>query len=143
VLLVTSIRGALKYGRLVSPREMRHTDLIVCGSVAVGRDGARLGKGGGFSDLEYGLLREEGKVRELTPVVTTIHPLQLILYKIPMFPHDVSIDFIVTPNEVVATRSVYPRPRGIYWDLLRAMKINAIPILRKRLRQGGTGTRQG
>ncbi len=143
VLLVTSIRGALKYGRLVSLREMRHTDLIVCGSVAVGRDGARLGKGGGFSDLEYGLLREEGKVRELTPVVTTIHPLQLILYKIPMFPHDVSIDFIVTPNEVVATRSVYPRPRGIYWDLLRAMKINAIPILRKRLRQGGTGTRQG
>ncbi len=143
VLLVTSIRGALKYGRLVSLREMRHTDLIVCGSVTVGRDGARLGKGGGFSDLEYGLLREEGKVRELTPVVTTIHPLQLILYKIPMFPHDVSIDFIVTPTEVVATRSVYPRPRGIYWDLLRAIKINAIPILRKRLRQGGTGTRQG
>jgi 5-formyltetrahydrofolate cyclo-ligase len=75
--------------------------------------------------------------------VTTIHPLQLVLYKIPMFPHDVSIDFIVTPHEVVPTRSVYPRPRGIYWDLLRAMKINAIPILRKRLRQGGTGTRQG
>src|SRR5215475_12591454 len=142
-LLATSIRGALKYGRLVAPREMRHTDLIICGSVAVSRDGARVGKGGGFSDLEYGLLREEGKVRELTPTVTTIHPLQLVLYKIPMFPHDVSIDFIVTPNEVVPTRSVYPRPRGIYWDLLRAMKINAIPILRKRLRQGGTGTRQG
>src|SRR5438309_107685 len=141
--LAASISGACRWGRAVSPREMRPVDLIVCGSVAVGRDGARLGKGGGFSDLEYGLLREEGKVRELTPVVTTIHPLQLILYKIPMLPHEVYIDFIVTPNEVVATRSVYPRPRGIYWDLLRAMKINAIPILRKRLRQGGTGTRQG
>lgn len=142
VLLATNIRGALKYGRLVAPREMRHTDLIVCGSVAVGRDGARVGKGGGFSDLEYGLLREEGKVRELTPIITTIHPLQLILYKIPMFPHDLPVDFLVTPNEVIATRSVYPRPRGIYWDLLRVIKINAIPILRKRLRQGGTGTRQ-
>lgn len=141
--LATSIRGALKYGRLVAPREMRHTDLIVCGSVAASRDGARLGKGGGFSDLEYGLLREEGKVRELTPIITTLHPLQLILHKIPMFPHDLPVDFVVTPTEVVATRAVYPRPRGIYWDLLREMKINAIPILRKRLRQGGTGTRQG
>ena len=120
---------------------MPHVDLIVCGSVAVNRLGARVGKGGGFSDLEYGLLREEGKVRELTPIITTIHPLQLTLYRIPMFPHDLPVDFLVTPNEVIATRSVYPRPRGIYWDLLRVIKINAIPILRKRLRQGGTGTR--
>jgi 5-formyltetrahydrofolate cyclo-ligase len=143
VLLAASIRGALKYGRLVSPREMRHPDLIVCGSVAASRDGARIGKGGGFLDLEYGLLREEGKVRELTPIISTLHPLQLVSYKIPMFPHDLPVDFIVTPKEVVATRSVYPRPRGIYWDLLRVMKINAIPILRKRLRQGGVGSRQG
>lgn len=142
-LLTASIRSALKYGRLVAPREMRHSDLIVCGSVAASRDGARIGKGGGFSDLEYGLLREEGKVRELTPIVTTIHPLQLVLYKIPMFPYDLPVDFLVTPKEVIATRSVYPRPRGIYWDLLRVMRINAIPILRKRLRQGGTGSRQG
>ncbi len=142
-LLATNVRGALKYGRLVSPREMRHADLIVCGSVAVGRDGARVGKGGGFSDLEYGLLREEGKVRELTPIITTIHQQQLVPYKIPMFPHDLPVDFLITPNEVIATRSVYPRPRGIYWDLLRVVKINAIPILRKRMRQGGAGTRQG
>ena len=33
--------------------EMQPIDLIVCGSVAVNREGARLGKGGGFSDLEY------------------------------------------------------------------------------------------
>jgi 5-formyltetrahydrofolate cyclo-ligase len=142
-LLTANLRGALKYGRLVAPREMRQTDLIICGSVAVGRDGARVGKGGGFSDLEYGILREEGKVRELTPIITTIHPQQLVPYKIPMFPHDLPVDFLVTPNEVIATRSVYPRPRGIYWDLLRVVRINAIPILRKRSRQGGAGTRQG
>lgn len=142
-LLAANIRGALKYGRLVSLREMRHMDLIICGSVAVGRDGARVGKGGGFSDLEYGLLREEGKVRELTPIITTIHSAQLVPYKIPMFPHDLPVDFLITPQEAIATRSVYPRPRGIYWDLLRVGKINAIPILRKRMRQGGAGTRQG
>ena len=142
-LLVNSLRGALKYGRLLAPSEMRHIDVIVCGSVAAGRDGARLGMGGGFADLEYALLREEGRIRELTPIMSTIHPLQLMLSKIPMLPHDVPVDFIVTPKDVIATRSIYPRPRGIYWDLLRATNINAIPILRKRMRQGNTGTRQG
>src|SRR5439155_1276203 len=42
--LAASISGACRYGRAVSPREMRPVDLVVCGSVAVGRDGARLGK---------------------------------------------------------------------------------------------------
>lgn len=139
-LLAASIKGAVKYGRPVSPREMRHVDMVVCGSVAVGKDGARVGKGGGYSDLEYGLLREEGKVREFTPIVTTIHPLQITLHKIPMFPHDMPVDFLITPTQVIATRSVYPRPQGIYWDLLRVVKINTIPILRKRMRQGGSGT---
>ncbi|HTD25639.1 MAG TPA: 5-formyltetrahydrofolate cyclo-ligase, partial [Candidatus Elarobacter sp.] len=52
--LAASIAGACRWGRAVSPREMRPVDLVVCGSVAVGRDGARLGKGGGYCDLEYG-----------------------------------------------------------------------------------------
>ena len=143
IVLVNSLRGALKYGRLITPREMRHIDIVVCGSVAVGRDGARLGRGGGFADLEYGILREEGKIRELTPLVTTIHPLQLILTKIPMFPHDVPVDFIITPKDVIATRSVYPRPRGIYWDQLHPRHLTTVPLLRKRRRQSNTGTRQG
>jgi 5-formyltetrahydrofolate cyclo-ligase len=136
--LAASIKGATKYGRLVSPREMRAIDLIVCGSVGVRRDGTRVGKGGGFADLEYALLREEGKIKETTPVVTTVHPLQIVQEKVAMLAHDIPLDFLVTPFEVVATRPAYPRPRGIYWDLLKAAKIDAIPPLRKRLKQGGT-----
>ena len=139
-LLAASIAGACRHGRAVSPREMRPIDLVVCGSVAVGRDGARLGKGGGYCDLEYGLLREEGKVRESTPILTTVHPLQVVAERITMLPHDLPVDFLVTPSEVIATRPAHPRPRGIYWDLLRPLKINTIPLLRKRLRRGGTGT---
>src|SRR5262249_2293149 len=60
--LAASISGACKHGRAVSPREMRPVDLVVCGSVGVGRDGARIGKGGGDCHLEYGLPPEEGKV---------------------------------------------------------------------------------
>ena len=139
-LLAASIAGACRYGRAVSPREMRPVDLVVCGSVAVGRDGARLGKGGGYCDLEYALLREEGKVRESTPILTTVHPLQILTERITMMPHDLPVDFLVSPNEVVATRPAHPRPRGVYWDLLRPFKINAIPLLRKRLKRGGNVT---
>ena len=134
-----SLAAAVKYGRPVAPREMRPIDLIVCGSVGVGRDGARVGKGGGFCDLEYAILREEGKVRDSTPILTTIHPLQLLAERIGMLPHDLPVDFVVTPTDVVATRPTHPRPRGIYWDLLRPIKINSIPLLRKRQRRGVTG----
>jgi 5-formyltetrahydrofolate cyclo-ligase len=136
--LAASLAGACRFGRPVAPREMRPVDLVVCGSVAVARDGARVGKGGGYCDLEYGVLREEGKLRESTPILTTVHPLQVVSERIGMLPHDLPVDFVVTPTEVVATRPAHPRPRGIYWDLLRPLRINAIPLLRKRLRRGFT-----
>jgi len=136
--LAASIVGARKYGRLVSPREVRAIDLVVCGSVGVRRDGTRVGKGGGYADLEYAILREEGKLKETTPVVTTVHPLQIVAEKVAMLAHDIPLDFLVTPFEVVATRPAFPRPRGIYWDLLKAARIEAIPSLRKRLKQSST-----
>jgi 5-formyltetrahydrofolate cyclo-ligase len=130
-----SLPAACKYGRLVSPREMRPIDLVVCGSVAVSRDGTRVGKGGGYADLEYALLREEGRVREATPIATTVHPLQVLSHRVVMQPHDIPVDFVVTPTDVIATRPCHARPRGIYWDLLPSAKINTIPLLRKRLHQ--------
>jgi len=139
-ILAASIAGARRYGRAVSPHEMRPVDLVVCGSVAVARDGARIGKGGGYCDLEYGLLREAGKVRDSTPILTTVHAFQVVAERIAMLPHDLPVDFLVTPTEVIATRPAHPRPRGIYWDLLRPLRINAIPLLRKQLRRGSAGT---
>ena len=131
----TTLAGACRWGRPIAPGEMRPIDLVIAGSVAVGRDGARVGKGGGYGDLEYGLLREEGKVRESTPVVTTVHPLQIVGERLPMLPHDLPVDFLVTPADVIATRPAHPRPRGLYWDLLRPLRVNAIPLLRKRLQR--------
>ncbi len=42
---------AEKTARLVGLDEMAPVDFAVCGSVAVNRDGARLGKGSGYSDI--------------------------------------------------------------------------------------------
>jgi len=131
-----SLRGALKYGRPVAPHELHAVDLVLVGSVAVSRQGARLGRGNGATDLEYALLRRAGKVREYTPIVTTVHPLQVIDDRIAMRAHDIPVDFLITPDQVVAAPSLYPRPRGILWDLLPDERIRAIPALRKGRREG-------
>lgn len=126
-----SIKGAVKYGRPIFIEEMEPIDLIVCGSVAVTRDGARVGKGGGYSDLEFALATQFGKVSPTTPILTTVHPLQVVSFPIPVLVHDIPVDFIVTPDEIIATKTSYPRPTGIYWDLLPEEKIREIPVLGK------------
>ncbi len=136
-----SLRGAMQLGRPVAPHELRPVDLVMIGSVAVSRQGARLGRGSGASDLEYALLRQAGKVREYTPIMTTVHQLQIVDDRIPMRAHDIPVDFIITPDQVVVAPSLYPRPRGILWDLLPDERIRSIPILRKGRREGrGTGS---
>ncbi len=134
----SSIKGATKYGRPVAMEKIKKIHLIVCGSVAVNGKGARVGKGGGYSDLEYALLREEGQVDASTPIVTTIHPLQLLNSEIPMTEHDIPINAIITPEKVLALGPSKGKPRGIYWSMISQEKIDAIPVLKARrtLRKG-------
>ncbi|HYL99674.1 MAG TPA: 5-formyltetrahydrofolate cyclo-ligase [Blastocatellia bacterium] len=128
----SSIKGAFDHGRQVSIEEMKRIDLIVCGSVAVRRDGARVGKGGGYSDLEYGLARDFKMISARTPVITTVHPLQIVDVAIDLKPHDIPLDFIITPDEIIESQTLLPRPKGIYWNYLDQEKIGEIPVLKKR-----------
>ena len=128
----SSIKGAGEHGQPVSLTEMRAVDLVVCGSVAVNRRGARVGKGGGYSDLEFALLTEHKKISANTPIVTTVHPLQIVDVDIPMTDHDIPLSAIITPKEIIEIQSTLPRPKGIYWNLLPDEKIDEIPVLRKR-----------
>jgi len=130
----STIAGAAEHGRLVTLDEIKKIDLIVCGSVAVNRSGARVGKGGGYSDLEYALLREEGKVDDQTPILTSVHALQIIRAEIPMTDHDIPLNAVVTPSQWISLQPRYPKPKGIYWHLLPAEKIDAIPILKQQRR---------
>ncbi len=126
----SSIQGAFELGRPVTLRQMRPVDLIVTGCVGVAPDGARLGKGGGFSDLEYALLREAGLASARTPVVTTVHPTQVLAAgEIPMTPHDVSVDGYALPDGFVRCAKRRRRPRGVLWDRLEAEKRAEIPVL--------------
>ncbi|MEU6904401.1 5-formyltetrahydrofolate cyclo-ligase [Streptomyces coeruleorubidus] len=110
---------------------LRPVDVVVLGSVAVNRDGARIGKGAGYSDLEFALLTEAGLVGAETLVVTTVHSLQVIDVPIPVTDHDVNVDLVITPEEIISCTSPR-RPKGIFWDHLDAAKIAAIPALQSR-----------
>jgi 5-formyltetrahydrofolate cyclo-ligase len=130
-------RGAMRYGRLVAFEEMQPIDLVVVGCVAVSRDGGRTGKGAGFADLELGMLRQFGLVQPDTPVVTTVHALQIVDEgQLPMLAHDWSLTWIITPDETLATHSNRAQPAGIAWDQIRPEQWQRIPVLRK-LRPSG------
>jgi len=128
----SSIKGAGQHGRPVTLEEVTNIDLVVCGSVAVNRRAARVGKGGGYSDLEFALLTEQKKIGAHTPIVTSVHPLQIVDEEIPMTQHDIPLSAIITPNEVIETKSSFPRPKGIYWKMLPQEKIADIPVLSQR-----------
>jgi 5-formyltetrahydrofolate cyclo-ligase len=135
-----TIKGASHLGEPVGPADLGRIDLIVAGSVAVTRRGARLGKGGGYSDLEFALARHLGAVSDDTPVVTTVHDLQVLDEDVPMTAHDVPLDVIVTPTRVIRTRRRLARPAGVAWDELSAVQLRAMPAL-ARLRRGGRPAR--
>lgn len=128
----SSIKGAARHGTPTSVEDIGPVGIVVVGCVAVDRSGARLGKGGGFADLEFALASAAGFIGPDTPVVTTVHPLQVLEEgRIPMTDHDVPIDAIVTSEEVIRCGRERARPDGVLWGHLSEVKINEIPLLRR------------
>ncbi|MGW4411766.1 5-formyltetrahydrofolate cyclo-ligase [Nonomuraea sp. NPDC004702] len=120
----------------VGTERMRSIDLVVCGTVAVNRQGVRLGKGAGYSDIEVALLIEDGLVTPDTVIVTTVHSLQVLTGPLPETDHDFRVDLIVTEKEIIACpRS--RRPSGLIWSSMPAERIAAIPVLAARAKKDG------
>jgi len=120
-------------------------DMVFMGSVAVNpSNGARIGKGEGFAELEYGMLRYMGAIDDDTPVVTCCHDCQIV-NDIPtekMLVHDVPVDIICTPTRTIRVNRTIPKPTGIYWDKLSPQKLASIRIpqvLKKKI-EDETGT---
>jgi 5-formyltetrahydrofolate cyclo-ligase len=129
--LAASVDGAACHGVPTALGEMVPIDLIVCGSVAVNAEGVRIGKGGGYADIEYALLSELGLVSEATTIGTTVHDLQVLDEALPETAHDFRVDLIATPTRVLRCPRGQ-RPHGIVWDDLDAEKIASIPVLAAR-----------
>jgi len=104
--------------------------------------GWRIGKGAGFSDMEYAMMVSIGAVDSSVPVVTVVHDCQVLdLPDILFGPHDLPVNYIVTPTRVIQCEGVSTRrPPGMIWSLLDAERISHIPILgRLRYREWKAG----
>jgi 5-formyltetrahydrofolate cyclo-ligase len=135
-----AVSNVADHARQVGPEAVGHIDLVVSGSVGVTEDGARIGKGEGYSDLEYAVLHELGLVDATTPTLTTVHELQVLDgpesavpgATVPVDAHDVPMDYVVTPERTVETETPHPRPDGIDWAALEAGRLSEIPVLADR-----------
>jgi 5-formyltetrahydrofolate cyclo-ligase len=128
-----SIGGAAKLAQHIGLDALPRIDLIVVGTVAVTEQGARVGKGEGYAELEYATLRQLGRIDGDVPIATTVHDVQVV-DDIPVEPFDVPVDIIITPTRVIRTRSTLSKPKGILWDLLAPERLEEMPIL-KQLRE--------
>jgi len=129
----SSIKGATRNAQTVDVDALEPVDLVVTGCVAVDESGARLGKGGGFSDLELAIAAEAGLVDAHTVIATTVHELQVLgAGVVPTTAHDLHVDIVVTPERVLrCPRARTSRLPRLQWDQLTEDKIAAIPILQR------------
>jgi 5-formyltetrahydrofolate cyclo-ligase len=103
-------------------------DLLVFGSVAVTEAGDRVGKGEGYAELEFAVLRTLGRIPDDVVIATTVHDAQIV-EAIPREAFDVALDLVCTPTRVIRPKHRGPRPPGVLWDALPAERRAEMPIL--------------
>ncbi|PZC77020.1 hypothetical protein B5X24_HaOG203890 [Helicoverpa armigera] len=129
-----SRNGMESYGKPIGIEDSVSLDLVVMGSVAVSKEGYRIGKGRGYGDLEFGLMMHMKAIKPNTLVATTVHDCQVFdTLPAELFgPHDVPIDIIITPTQVIQTQrmSLNEDTRVVTQAvLLSNRRIELMPIL--------------
>uniref|UniRef100_H3CV67 Methenyltetrahydrofolate synthase domain-containing protein n=1 Tax=Tetraodon nigroviridis TaxID=99883 RepID=H3CV67_TETNG len=130
--ICSSSQGVKEFSLPVGLDATVKVDLVVVGSVAVSEKGFRIGKGEGFADMEYGMMASMGAVSDSTVVVTIVHDCQVV--NIPeelVDSHDLTVDYILTPTQVIKTNCQHPKPQGIIWSKLDKEKLEKVPILQR------------
>ncbi len=127
--------GIRKWGKKLktSKDDIGKIDLMVTGAVAVSPDGERIGKGTGYFDWEYAILKEIGCIDGKTPVIALVHDLQ-VYRELPWQEKDVSVDFVITPTQVIKVESRRQRPEGLDWDQIDRHIIASMRPLRELAR---------
>lgn len=122
-----------EHGKVVALNDERKVDIVVMGSIAVSKQGQRIGKGEGFADIEYAMMQKQGMLTPDTIVVTTVHDSQVFdtlpeeLFK----EHDVGVNLIITPTQVIRVSPNPPKSSGLNWSLLSNRRLKIFPILRQ------------
>jgi 5-formyltetrahydrofolate cyclo-ligase len=124
--------GVQRFGQQLKTTrsEIGEVDLLATGAVAVGMQGERIGKGSGYFDLEYMILREIGSVTEATPICALVDDPQ-VLEQVPMEAKDVAVDFVITPTRIITIERTLERPAQIPWDGLHERHIKSMRPLKE------------
>lgn len=128
-------RGFSQVGTPVhSLSELPPVGLVVVASVAVmEQTGARVGKGAGFGELEFGILRELGVIGPSTPVATLCHDRMLVADGLPLdalAAHDLRVDLCCTPTQTLRFEAS-DKPSGVFWDLVTGEMVHDIGALKE------------
>jgi 5-formyltetrahydrofolate cyclo-ligase len=117
-----------RWAEPVELRDMPQLDAIVTGCVAVTDGGRRAGKGEGYSDIEFAILRELG--HDAVPVATTVNDVQVV-GGFPIETNDLPLTVIATPILTIRVSDPPPPPSTIEWDRLSDQDLSEMPILRE------------
>uniref|UniRef100_A0A0K2UAL8 Uncharacterized protein n=1 Tax=Lepeophtheirus salmonis TaxID=72036 RepID=A0A0K2UAL8_LEPSM len=136
--IASTKKGLITYGkpiRIGLKSLIRKIDIFVVGSVAVCRNGVRLGTGKGIIDIEWGILYDAGAVDEKTIVVTVVADDQVVgddvLPSWVQNEHDLPVDIIITPTKVLKVVPKLKKPCcGILVNLLTDEMKETIPSLK-------------
>uniref|UniRef100_A0A0K2TKQ4 Uncharacterized protein n=1 Tax=Lepeophtheirus salmonis TaxID=72036 RepID=A0A0K2TKQ4_LEPSM len=131
-------RGLFIYGKPLKiglKNSIEKINMFVVGSVAVCRNGVRLGDGKGLVDLDWGMLYDVGVVDNNTIVVTLVTDDQIV--RDDLLPswvrneRDLTVDIIVTPTKVLHVDQKLKKPCcGILPSLLTDEIKETFPSLR-------------
>ncbi len=131
-----ALKTMLRWARPVALEDLPQLDAIVTGCAAATSSGKRAGKGAGYSDLEFAILRELG--HDPVPVATTVHDVQLV-EDFPIAHNDLPLSLICTSTRTIRVQAPPAAPAGIQWGELSAEQLAAMPVLEslRRLKHGG------
>ena len=115
-----------RYADAVALSDLPTPDCLVVGSVAVSPAGGRCGKGEGYADLEYGILRSLG--HPPIPVASVVHDEQVISH-VPRDATDLPLEMIATPTRLLPVADPPAGPDGIDWEKLSQEDLVEMPVL--------------
>lgn len=131
-----TLDGMNRYASEIPLQEMEASlepfDCMVTGASFVTRDGLRMGKGHGYFDLEWAMMRAVGLADENTAVVAVVHDVQILEDvdgRDVAADHDTIVDAIVTPSQSILVDDPPPKPAGIRWPLLTRDAVEEMPPL--------------
>ena len=122
-----TLKTMTEHATPVALADLPQLDAIVTGCAAVTRAGKRCGKGEGYSDIEFALLRELGHAP--VPVGTTVHDAQLV-EDFPIEANDLPLTVICTPTKTIRVAEPLPAPTGIDWSRLEPEDLERMSVLK-------------